>query len=298
MKVLVTGGAGFFASHIVDELEARGHVVTAPDHHEFDLLDLPPSELSRYTPDVIVHAAAAVGGIGANVAEPGRFFHDNLMMGVNLMDLARRWDVQKMVTIGTACMYPASAWIPMVEADLWEGHPARDTAPYAFAKRAILEMGQAYRQEYGFNAVMVIPTNLYGPRDHFDLETGHVIPALIRRFSEASDEVVLWGTGLPTRDFLYVTDAARGIVDVVENYDSPAPVNLGSGVETSIRDLAEMIADLTDYRGGIEWDTSKPDGTSRRLLSIERAEKTLGWKPQVPLVVGLEETIDWYRRNV
>lgn len=299
MKALVTGGTGFLGTYVVEELERRGWEVDAPSHLAIDLKH--SKEVSGMfrrlgVPDVVVHCAAAVGGIGANERFPGKFFYENAVMGIHLMEVARNWRVPKMVTIGTACMYPEALPSPQSEDDLWNGYPAPATAPYAFAKRAILEMGMAYRQQYDFNAVMVIPTNLYGPRDNFNTETGHVIPAMIRRFAESGDgPVTLWGSGSPTRDFLYAEDAARGIVDAVERYDRPEPVNLGSGVETSIKDLAETIAILTGYTGEILWDETRPAGTPHRCLSTDRALGSLGWSAQTSLDVGLAQTIEWWR---
>jgi nucleoside-diphosphate-sugar epimerase len=305
MKALCTGAHGFLGSYVVEELERRGWSVDAPTHHELDLVrgDEDQALMSRFartSPDVVVHCAAAVGGIGANEAEPGRFFYDNAMMGIQLMEAARRWGVAKMLTVGTACMYPEWEGSPQREEHLWDGHPAPVTAPYAFAKRAVLEMGMAYRKQYDFNAVFVIPTNLYGPRDSFDLGSSHVIPGMIRRFSEAATdgEVTLWGTGYPTRDFLYVEDAARGIVDAVERLEFPDPVNLGTGVDVSIGQLAQTIAALTGFTGKIVWDRSKPDGTPYRRLSTERALGSLGWSAQTSLETGLEQTIDWYKANI
>jgi nucleoside-diphosphate-sugar epimerase len=276
--------------------------VLAPTHKQLDLVHGNENQaldivFAKAHPDVVVHCAAAVGGIGANEAEPGRFFYDNAAMGINLMEVARHWET-KMVTIGTACMYPEFVPTPQVETDLWNGYPAPVTAPYAFAKRAILEMGQAYRLQYGFNAVFVIPTNLYGPRDNFDLESSHVIPGMIRRFAEADGgDVTLWGTGMPTRDFLYVQDAARGIADAVENYDEPDPINLGTGVDVSIKHLAETIGTLTGFTGKIIWDKSRPDGTPYRRLSTGRAHKALGWSATISLETGLERTIHWWKAN-
>jgi GDP-L-fucose synthase len=292
MRVLCTGGHGFLGGYVVEELNRRGHEVVAPAHEELDLLgDL--SELERV--DVIVHAAAAVGGIGANIREPGRFFYDNMIMGANVLEAARRMDA-KVVSVGTACMYPEHA-TELRESELWDGYPAPATAPYGLAKRAVLEMGLAYREQYGLNAVMVIPTNLYGPRDNFDLVTGHVIPSMIRKLSEGGD-VTLWGTGTPSRDFLFVTDAATGIVDAVERYDEPEPVNLGSGVDYSIREVAERVGHMVGFEGRIIWDTSQPDGTPHRRLAPHLAANKLRWVATTALGDGLAETVNWYRENV
>lgn len=300
MRALVTGGNGFLGSHVIYELDKRGYDVIAPSSSQFDLREPRDVESMFWairSADAVVHCAARVGGIGANVAAPGDFFRDNVLMGMNLMDAARHAHVGKMLTVGTACMYPEFCAMPQREEDLYGGAPAPATAPYAYAKRAILEMGRAYREQFLFNAIFVIPTNLYGPRDHFDTEIGHVIPSLIKKFSENDDTVTLWGTGMPTRDFLYVTDAARGIVDALEFYDSPDPVNLGSGMDYSIAQLAEHIANEMGFTGHIVWDSSMPDGTPYRRLSTEKALKEFGWEARVPLSAGLRETIGWYRRT-
>jgi GDP-L-fucose synthase len=302
MRVLVTGGAGFLGKHVVAELVSRGYDVSAPRHEQFRLPRQAASMLQRYEPTTIVHLAADAGGIGYNVAYPGRLFHDNIAMGVDLMDRARLAGVEKMVTVGTACMYPEHAEMPLREDDLWNGRPALETLPYAEAKRALLVMGQAYRSEYGFDAVFLIPTNLYGPGDDFDPESSHVVPGMIRRLDEAArDEaasVRCWGTGTATRDFLYVTDAARAVVLAIERYDEPEPVNVGTGVETPIAELVNKVADRFGYRGRIEWDASRPDGTPRRVLDVSRAEAAFGFRAEVDLDEGLERTVAWYRDNV
>jgi nucleoside-diphosphate-sugar epimerase len=301
MRALVTGGSGFLGSHVIDELRHRGYVVDHPGRTQFDLtrrVSIDEMFARHPLPDVIVHIAARVGGIGANAAEPGRFFYENAIMGIQLMEAARVRDIPKFVTIGTACMYPEFAPVPQTETDLWDGYPVAVTAPYAMAKKALLVQGQAYHEQYGFNAVFLIPTNLYGPRDSFDVRTGHVIPSLIQRIGADAGDVTLWGTGTPTRDFLYVTEAARGIVDAVEAYNSPEPVNLGTGVGVSIRDVADLIAKLMHFRGQILWDPSHPDGQSRRALSVERAKRVLGFEARVPLEEGLRLTVDWWRRQV
>jgi GDP-L-fucose synthase len=298
MRALVTGGSGFLGRYVCEELQARGFDVVAPKSAAFDLRE------SRHVRDmfwalgridVIVHCAARVGGIGANVEAPGDFYRDNIVMGVNLMDAALHSDVKKMLTIGTACMYPEFSPMPQREDNLYLGKPVAETAPYAFAKRGIMEMGQAYRKQYDFNAVFVIPTNLYGPRDSFDPKHGHVIPSMIKKFMDGGDVVTLWGTGKPTRDFLYVEDAARGITDVLESYDAPAPINLGSGYAVSIAHLAEDIAKATGFKGKVVWDTDKPDGAPYRQLAIDRAQTVLGWGPTTLLMEGLEKTIAWYQ---
>lgn len=296
MRAIVTGGNGFLGSYVVEEMKQRGWDVAAPTASAFDLRkrrDVEAMFWAFKNVDAVVHCAARVGGIGANVAAPADFFRDNVKMGVNLMDVAMHAGVEKFLTIGTACMYPEFLASPQREELLWDGKPAPATAPYAFAKRAILEMGQAYRAQYDFNATMVIPTNLYGPGDNFDPQYGHVIPAMIQKFSD-DDEVVLWGTGTPTRDFLYVADAAAGVVDALERYNSPEPVNLGSGESISIAQLAELIAELTGFTGSIIWDETKPDGTPYRQLHTAKAEAALGWKALIPLEEGLKWTVGWY----
>ncbi len=302
-KVLVTGGNGFLGRHVVEELRSRGHDAFAPGHNEYDFLYAgnAASAILKSHADTIVHLAARVGGIGENVTHPGCLFFENAIMGINLMEMAKRWGIDKFVTVGTACSYPEHGNVPLDEDGLWDGYPASATAPYAFAKKMLLVQGQAYRAEYGFNAIYLIPTNLYGPGDSFDLERGHVIPSLVRKFSEATrdgeEKVTLWGTGQATRDFLYVEDAARGIADATERYDGGEPTNLGTGVETSIAHLAEIIADLYDYKGEITWDYSKPDGQPRRCLSTERALERFHWRALMPLEVGLERTVGWYEKN-
>lgn len=300
MRVLVTGGTGFLGGYIVEELEARGHDVVAPSSSQYDLTQERHTRQMFYdlAPDAVVHAAARVGGIGANERHPGVFYRDNILMGVHMMHAAHRHGVERFVTVGTACMYPQNAPMPLDERELFNGYPTPVTAPYALAKQGILTMGQAYRSEYAMETEFVIPTNLYGPRDHFDTEHGHVIPSLIAKFSDAVRDkeryVRLWGTGRATRDFLYASDAARGIATLVEDGSDGKPINLGSGVETSIHQLAELIAMYYEYEGDLVWDDSRPDGTPRRLLDTTRARVELDWKPEVNLVDGLTATIDWY----
>lgn len=299
MKVTVTGGRGFLGSHVVDALQQRGANVSAPSHFEYNLLE----HAGRYSlihdtqPDILIHLAADVGGIGLNEEHPGRLFYHNAMMGIELMEAARRTKVERFVSVGTACEYPAGAEV-LRENRIWDGYPSPVTAPYGLAKKMLLVQGQAYRDEYGFDARHVIPTNLYGPRDHFDPEHGHVIPSMIIKISNAmnddEDIVELWGTGYATRDFLYVTDAAEGIVRACEVENLEGPVNLGTGVETSIRELAEEIANQYGYRGLLAWDTSRPNGQKRRVMSIEPAEELLGWKPEVSLAWGIDHTIAWF----
>lgn len=301
-KVLVTGGAGFLGSHLVAALEARGpERVLVPRSADYDLRDREALKrlLEEAAAEVVIHLAAKAGGIGANRAKPAEFFYDNLMMGVPLLHHAWKAGVEKFVAIGTVCSYPKFTPVPFKEEDLWEGYPEETNAPYGLAKKMLLVQSRAYRQQYGFNSVNLIPVNLYGPRDNFDLETSHVIPALIRKCIEASERgegsVTLWGDGTPTREFLYAADAAEGILAGAEHLDSSDPVNLGSGEEISIRDLAELIAELTGYDGELVWDTSKPNGQPRRALDTSRAEELFGFRAGTSLREGLELTIDWYR---
>jgi GDP-L-fucose synthase len=287
---MVTGGAGFLGRRIVAALEERGAKPIVIRSADYDLTkpDRVRAALEDHTPQYLIHAAAVVGGIGANRAHPAKFFHDNAVMGIHLIHEAWQAGVEKMVVIGTVCSYPKHTPVPFKEEDLWNGYPEETNAPYGLAKKMLLVQLQAYRQEHGFNGVMVIPTNLYGPGDNFDLETSHVIPAIIRKCLEAkeqgSDEVVLWGTGTPTREFLYVDDAAEGIVRVLERYDDPEPINLGGGEEISIRDLAELIAEVSGFEGRFLWDESKLDGQPRRRVSVSRAAADL-----LPKVTNLSE---------
>jgi GDP-L-fucose synthase len=277
--------------------------VVVPRSREYDLrqreavLDL----LADARPDVVIHLAAVVGGIGANQARPAEFFYDNLLMGTHLLHESWRAGVQKFVTVGTVCAYPRLTPVPFREESLWDGYPEETNAPYALAKKMLLVQGQAYRQQYGFNVIHLLPTNLYGPGDKFDLATAHVIPSLIRKCLEAKrrgdETVTAWGTGSPTREFLYVEDAAEGILLATEHYDKPEPVNLGSGVEISIRELAELIAELSGFEGRIVWDTTKPDGQPRRLLDTSRAEREFGFRARTPFREGLQRTIEWYARH-
>lgn len=275
----------------------------APRSSELDLRerDLVRAYLARERPDLIIHGAAVVGGIGANRTHPGLFFFENAIMGIQLIEEARRANVGKLVCLGTICAYPKFTPVPFREDDLWSGYPEETNAPYGLAKKMLLVQLQAYRQEYGFDGIYLLPVNLYGPRDNFDLETSHVIPAMIRKFVEAKaageKEVVLWGDGSPTREFLYVDDAAEGIVAAAEAYGGSEPVNVGSGEELSIRDLAALIAGLTGYSDAIRWDTSKPNGQPRRKLDVSRAEERFGWKSRTALSEGLRQTIAWYLAN-
>ncbi|MGH7584162.1 MAG: GDP-L-fucose synthase family protein [Gemmatimonadales bacterium] len=300
-SIVVTGGAGFLGSYVVDALRARGcRTITVPRSAEFDLREAGGIarllDVSR--PDVIIHLAAVVGGIGANRAYPGRFFYDNAMLGTQLMELSRRAGVAKFVAIGTICAYPKHAPIPFRETDLWSGYPEETNAPYGLAKKMMLVQAQAYRAQYGFNCIYLLPVNLYGPRDNFDLDTSHVIPALIRKCVDAREqgraEVVLWGDGSPTREFLYAGDAAEAICLATERYDGAEPVNIGSGREIAIRDLAAMVARQVGYDGRIVWDTSQPNGQPRRCLDVTRARDFFGFEATTPFAAGLRAAIDWY----
>jgi GDP-L-fucose synthase len=300
-RILITGGSGFLGSHVVKALERRGcRELFVPRSRDHDLRCEPDVE-RVYTwsrPDVVIHMAAIVGGIGANRASPGQFFYDNLMMGSLLMEHARRAGVSKFVAVGTICSYPKITPIPFREDDLWNGYPEETNAPYGLAKKMLLVQAQAYRQQYGLDAIYLIPVNLYGPNDNFDLHTSHVIPALIRKCIEArragATEIEVWGTGKPTREFLYVDDAARGIMLGAEKYDKPEPVNLGTSEEISIKDLVALIAELTGFKGSIVYDSSKPDGQPRRKLNVERAKNEFGFTAETPFKVGLKKTIEWF----
>ena len=300
-RVLVTGGAGFLGSRIVAKLRDRGAgAVIVPRSREFDLVDgADVRRLFRETnPDMVIHCAAVVGGIGANRRYPGRFFYENIMMGVQTMEEARRHGVEKFVAIGTICAYPKNTPVPFRERNLWSGYPEETNAPYGLAKKMLLVQAQAYRQEYGFPAVYLLPVNLYGPGDNFDPASSHVIPALIRKFvsavEEGRDTVQVWGTGGATREFLYVDDCAEAVLLAAERYDEPEPVNLGAGREISIRALAEMLAELTGFRGELRWDRSKPDGQPRRCLDTSRAFEKFGFRATTSFREGLRRTIDRY----
>jgi GDP-L-fucose synthase len=300
-RIVVTGGSGFLGSHLVERLRVSGcSNVFAPTRKEFDLTRIDAVErlFEQHKPEVLIHGAAVVGGIGANRANPGRFFYENAIMGIQLIEIARRYGVEKTVVLGTICAYPKFTPVPFREEDLWNGYPEETNAPYGLAKKMMLVQCQAYREQYGMNAVFLLPVNLYGPRDNFDLQSSHVIPALIRKCVEAiqsgREEIVLWGDGSPTREFLYVDDAVDGIILAAERYDKPDPVNLGSGMEISIRDLAVMIASMTGFKGKIVWDTNQPNGQPRRCLAVIKAEKEFGFKAATPFEVGLHKTIDWY----
>jgi GDP-L-fucose synthase len=301
-RVVVTGGAGFLGSHLVRRLEQMGcRNVFVPIYHDYDLTRTDAIErlFAEHRPEVLIHLAAVVGGIGANRANPGQFFYENAIMGIHLIEAARRHGVEKTVVLGTICAYPKFTPVPFHEEDLWNGYPEETNAPYGIAKKALLVQCQAYREQYGMNAIFLLPVNLYGPGDNFHLESSHVIPALIRKCVEAvdggHDEIVLWGDGSPTRDFLYVEDAAEGIILATEHYDKPLPVNLGSGMEISIGDLAAKIAGIVGFSGRIIWDATKPNGQPRRCLDVSRAERQFGFRATTPFDVGLRRTIEWYQ---
>jgi GDP-L-fucose synthase len=296
-RVLVTGGGGFVGSHLVERLEADGHEVVAARRRDYDLTTMADTArlFEDAKPELVFHLAAEVGGIGANRSNPGRYWYANLMMGAHVLEQSRIHEVGKLVIAGTVCAYPKFAPVPFREDDLWDGYPEETNAPYGVAKKAVLVGGQAYREQYGLNAIYLLPANLYGPRDNFDLESSHVIAALIRKMTGSTDEVTLWGDGSPTREFLFVDDCVEGLLLAAEHYDGADPVNLGTGVETSIRELAETVADLTGFEGEIVWDTSMPNGQPRRSLDASRAEELFGFRAKTRLRDGLERTIAWYR---
>jgi GDP-L-fucose synthase len=304
-RVVVTGGGGFLGSYVLEFLKGRGCPNPfVPRSQEYDLrreADI-VRLLEHSRPDVILHLAAVVGGIGANRENPGRFFYENLMMGVQLMEQARRFGVRKFVTVGTVCSYPKFTPVPFREEELWNGYPEETNAPYGLAKKMLLVQGQAYRQQYGFDSIYLLPVNLYGPRDNFDPASSHVIPALIKKCVDAveagDDAITVWGTGKATREFVYAGDAAEGIVLAAERYDGDEPVNIGAGAEISIKDLVELIARLTGFEGKIVWDSSKPDGQPRRRLDTTRAERHFEFRARTSFEVGLKQTIEWYRHSL
>jgi len=300
-KIVVTGGAGFLGKHVISRLEKAGcQNIFVPVSKEYDLTRMDAIErlFNEHRPDVLIHMAAVVGGIGANRANPGRFFYDNAIMGIQLIDAARRFAVEKTVVLGTICAYPKFTPVPFHEEALWDGYPEETNAPYGLAKKMLLVQCQSYREQYGMNAIFLLPVNLYGPGDNFDLESSHVIPALIRKCVEAvesgREEIVLWGDGTPTREFLYAEDAAEGIFLATTYYEKSDPVNLGSGMEVSIRNLALTIAELTGFKGKIVWDETKPNGQPRRCLDVTRAEHEFGFRAATQFETGLRKTIDWY----
>src|SRR5436853_1368504 len=328
-RVVVTGGAGFLGSFVVEKLREKGcREIFIPRSKEYDLVKMESVKrlYSDARPDMVIHLAGVVGGIGANQANPGKFFYDNLMMGVQLMEVGRQVGLQKFVAVGTICSYPKLTPVPFKEEALWNGYPEETNAPYGLAKKMLLVQSQAYRQQYGFNSIVLFPVNLYGPRDNFDLETSHVIPALIRKCLEGKVKVevkgghqsshhtpttqhselstnpepvlTVWGTGKPTREFLYVEDAAEGILLAAERYNESQPVNLGAGFEISIKDLMELIVKLTGFQGKLAWDRSKPDGQPRRCLDTSKAEKLFGFRAKTSFEDGLRKTINWYQSTL
>ena len=297
MRVLVTGGGGFLGSHLAERLERDGHRVFAARRRDYDLTRADDTQrlFADARPELVFHLAAEVGGIGANRANPGRYWYANLMMGAHMLEASRVHEVEKLVVAGTVCSYPKFTPVPFREDDLWSGYPEETNAPYGVAKKAVLVGAQAYREQYGLRTAYLLPANLYGPRDNFHPTNAHVIPDLIRKMVARGDEVVLWGDGSPTREFLYVEDAVEGLVLAAERYDGVKPVNLGTGAEISIRELARLIAEVTGFEGRITWDTSMPNGQPRRGLDTSRARELIGWEARMPLRDGLERTVAWYR---
>jgi GDP-L-fucose synthase len=306
-RILVTGGAGFLGSFVVEKLRERGcKDVFVPRSKDYDLvyMDAVKRLYQEAKPNIVIHLAGRVGGIGANRANPGKFLYDNLMMGIQMMEIGRQTGIEKFVAVGTICAYPKFTSVPFKEEDLWNGYPEETNAPYGLAKKMLLVQSQAYREQYGFNAIYLLPVNLYGPRDNFDVESSHVIPALIRKCVDAMDTpptsnlnpptITVWGTGKATREFLYVEDAAEGILLATEKYNKPDPINLGAGFEITIKELVTLISRLTDYNGEIVWDSLKPDGQPRRMLNVTKAEKEFGFKAKVGFEEGLRKTIEWY----
>ena len=300
MRIVVTGGGGFLGSHLVERLRQRGEDPFVARRADYDLTRWDDAErlFRDARPELAFHLAAEVGGIGANRANPGRYWYANLMMGAHMLELSRLTGVGKLVVTGTVCAYPKHTPVPFREDDLWNGYPEETNAPYGVAKKSVLVGAQSYRAQYGTNAIFLLPANLYGPRDNFDLETSHVIPALIRKMVGSRDEVVLWGDGSPTREFLYVDDCAEGLLLAADRYDGSDPVNLGTSEEITIRDLAELIAELTGFEGEIVWDTSMPNGQPRRRLDVSRAKELFGFVARTTLRDGLARTIEWYRASL
>jgi GDP-L-fucose synthase len=304
-RFVVTGGTGFLGSHIVKKMKDRGSkFVFVPKSAEYNLVkeEAILRLFQEARPDIIIHLAAVVGGIGANRENPGRFFYENLMMGAQLMEQARIFGVKKFVAVGTICSYPKFTPVPFKEENLWDGYPEETNAPYGLAKKMMLVQSQAYRQQYGFHSIFLLPVNLYGPGDNFDPNSSHVIPALIKKCIDAirenKDEIVVWGTGKATREFLYVEDAAEAILLATERYNKEDPVNIGAGFEISIRELVELIKELTGFKGRLVWDATKPDGQPRRMLDTTRAFQEFGFKAQTQFREGLKKTIEWYREKI
>jgi GDP-L-fucose synthase len=302
-RITVTGGMGFLGSYVVEELRNFRADVFVPRIEKYDLRKVTDIKkmFDDFLPEVVIHLAASVGGIGANMKNPGKFFYDNIMMGVQLMEETRLKNVAKFVTVGTICSYPKFTPVPFKEEDLWAGYPEETNAPYGLAKKMLIVQSQAYRQQYGFNSINLLQVNLYGPRDNFNPESSHVIPALIKKCFDAiknkDDKIIVWGTGKPTREFLYVEDATRGILLAAEKYNKSEPINLGSGHEISIKDLVNLIAKLTGFKGEIIWDATKPDGQPRRCLDVSKAEKEFGFRAEVSFEEGLKKTIEWYKKQ-
>jgi GDP-L-fucose synthase len=299
MRVLVTGGGGFLGSHLVQRVREAGLDPFVARRADYDLTREEDAVrlLDDARPELVFHLAADVGGIGANRANPGRYWYANLQMGVNVLEHSRLHDVRKLVLVGTVCAYPKFTPVPFREERLWDGYPEETNAPYGVAKKTLLVGAQAYRDQYGLNSIYLLPTNLYGPRDNFDLETSHVIPALIRKMIESPEEIVLWGDGSPTREYLYVEDCVDGLLLAAEGYDGLEPVNLGTGVETSIRETADLVAEVVGFSGRITWDTSMPNGQPRRSLDSSRAKELFGFEARTPLREGIERTVAWYRSH-
>ncbi|WKZ32490.1 MAG: GDP-L-fucose synthase [Thermodesulfobacteriota bacterium] len=303
-RIVVTGGAGFLGSFAVDKLKERGAEVFVPRSAVYDLVERDACKrlYKDARPDIVIHLAAKVGGIGANRENPGKFFFDNLMMGALMMEEGRLFGIEKFVALGTICAYPKFTPVPFKEENLWNGYPEETNAPYGIAKKMLLVQSEAYREQYGFNSIYLLPVNLYGPRDNFDPASSHVIPALIKKCLDAIEagapSITVWGTGRATREFLYAEDAAEGIALATEKYEKPEPVNLGAGFEISIRELVQLIAKLTGFKGEIIWDTSKPDGQPRRCLDVTRAEKEFGFRAATGFEEGLRNTIEWYKGSL
>jgi len=304
-RVLVTGGGGFLGSYIIEKLKEEGcGDIFIPAIEEYNLVEAEAVKrvYRDSKPDIVIHLAAKVGGIGANRENPGIFFYDNLMMGVQMMEMGRLSKIEKFVALGTICCYPKFTPVPFKEENLWNGYPEETNAPYGLAKKMLLVQAQTYRQQYGFNAIFLMPVNLYGPGDNFNPQSSHVIPALIKKcfdaIKEKKDELVVWGTGKPTREFLYARDCAEGLIMATKTYNKPEPVNLGAGFEISIKNLVKLITKLTGFKGKIVWDTSKPDGQPRRMLDTSKAKKEFGFTAKTEFREGLKKTIDWYRNNL